>query len=870
MSEAGGLSNDAPHRFARLRHVLPVLLGLGLFALGAYALYHLLRPVKAADVFAQVRATPWPDLVIAFGATAIGYVALIGYDWSALRYIGKKVPPRIVALGGFLGYSFGNTIGISIVSGGAVRYRVYSAFGLNAFEVAAVSTFVALAFGFGITIVGLSALALHPHALAAVLPFAPMNVRLWAGAGVLALGGLLLWLSLSGRTLHIRRYEISAPSPGILFGQLGFTIVDVAMAALTLYVLLPTGAPGFLTFLAVFSAAAMAGVLSHVPGGVGVFEAVIIAAMPADVPLEHVAAALLLYRLIYYLIPFALALSFVALNEARLAGGLVGRLLGEVPEQIRPVLSAAGSAAPALAGLTAFGTGAYLILIALMPSVLPNEIDPNDLLAAILLEGGALLSAVLGVVLLILSQGLVRRISGAFWLTEAALIIAAFASLLNGLDIESALLLFAIALVLWPLRAGFYRSAKLTRRVLSPGWLAIVGALVFSAAMFFFFMHEATPYTSGLWAEFSGEANTSRALRAGLVASATLLVGSVWLAIQPARSHVRPPDAEALAKAAQIIARHDDTEACLALSGDKELFFNESEDAFLMYGVRAKSWVAYSDPVGAPESIEALAWSFWEEAYDNAARPIFYEVSERYLSLWISMGFSLHKVGEEAVVKLPDFALAGRKFKKMRAAHNKALKEGLEFAVAQPPHDADFIAELKTVSDAWLGDKVGQEKGFSVGRFTPEYLQHFPIATLRRNGQLLAFANVMRPGSGAHVSIDLMRYLPEEASGLMEFLFIELMSHYRDEGAEEFSLGMAPLAGLEARKGSRLWTRFGAILYRHGGAFYNFEGLRAFKQKFQPEWRPRFIAVPPGVTPLAALKDVALLISGGSRALLRR
>ncbi len=847
------------------RHALPVILGLVLFAMGVFALHRLLKPVNAADVVRQVRDTPWLTLIEALGATALGYVALIGYDWSALRNLGKKVPLHIIAVGGFLGYSFGNTVGISIVSGGAVRYRIYSAFGLNAFEVASVSTFVALAFGFGITVIGLVALALHPYALEGVIPIAPEALRIWAMAGAVGVTAALTWLSVSGSTLRIGRFEISAPGPGILFGQLGFTLADTTMAALTLYVLLPSGAPDFVAFLALFAAASMAGVLSHVPGGVGVFESIIIAAMPADVPLGKVAAALLLYRVIYFLVPFALALTVVALNEARLAGGAVTRLLGDVPEPLKPVMRTTIAAAPALAGLTAFGLGAYLLLMALMPAVRPDQIDPNDLLAAILLEGGAMLSAVLGILLLILSQGLARRISGAFWLTEAALIAGAVASLLNGLDIESAVLLSGTALVLWPFVGEFYRSAKLTRGVFSPGWIVLVAGIGLSAVALFFFMHEATPYSTGLWTQFSAGSNTPRALRAGLAASSLLLLWSVFMAIRPVRGHTRAPDAAAIEKAAGIVAAQGDPEACLALSGDKALFFSDAEDAVIMYAIHGKSWIAYSDPIGPEEAIDPLAWAFFEEAFDNACRPVFYEVGERHLPLWIEMGFSLHKIGEEAVVDLPGFSLKGGKFKKMRAAHNKTLKQGLSFEMLSPPHSGALLDELAGVSTAWLGGKTGREKGFSVGRFEPGYLNRFPIALVRREGRLLAFANVLRTGDGERISIDLMRYLPEEASGMMEFLFIELMIHFRDQGAREFSLGMAPLAGLEARKGARLWNRFGALIFRHGGAFYNFEGLRAFKQKFQPEWRPRFVAVPGGASPLVVMKDVALLISGGAR-----
>ncbi|AML51996.1 phosphatidylglycerol lysyltransferase domain-containing protein [Falsihalocynthiibacter arcticus] len=112
-----------------------------------------------------------------------------------------------------------------------------------------------------------------------------------------------------------------------------------------------------------------------------------------------------------------------------------------------------------------------------------------------------------------------------------------------------------------------------------------------------------------------------------------------------------------------------------------------------------------------------------------------------------------------------------------------------------------------------------------------------------------------------------MRYLPQEADGMIEFLFIKLMEHYREKGAQTFSLGMAPLSGLEARHGTRMWNRVASIIYRHGGAFYSFEGLRGFKKKFHPQWQPRYMAVPGGLQPIIALRDVTLLISGGAKRL---
>jgi len=846
-----------------LQNTIPVLVGMVLFGLGVYALSHMLRTVKVADVVDNVRATPWSHLLAAFGATIVGYLSLIGYDWTGLRYLGKKVSLRIVALGGFLGYSFGNTIGISIISGGAVRYRIYSTAGLNAFEIAAVSTYIALAFGFGVTVVGSAALVMYPDALINIMPVSPGVVRAVAASTAIGAVALATWLAVSGKSLRIRGVEINAPSTGILYGQLLLSAIDTAAAAMVLYVLLPDGAPGFVPFMAIFAAAMMTGVLSHVPGGVGVFESVIIASMSDAAPLDQVAAALLLFRLIYYIVPFGLAVVFVALNEARLAGGMVTRLLGEVPEQLRPVMRTVTSVAPTISGTASLGLGIYLLLMSLMPSVRPHQIDPNDMMLAILLESGALLSAALGVVLILVSQGLIRRISGAFWLIEVTLVAGAAASILNGLDYESALLLLGSATVLWPFRAEFYRSAKLTHNLLSPSWFALVFSIILGSGAFLMAAHKATEYSSDLWFRIAVDENTPRALRAALLASFLITLAIIYFALKPARAHSRTPDHGALEKARQILEKHGNPESWLAMSGDKSLFFTDAEDAFIMYAPKGRSWIAYGDPVGPEDSARDLAWAFFDAAYSAGYRPVFYEATERYLALWVEIGFTVHKIGEEAVIDLPHFSLSGKKFRSMRSAHNAALRKGLEFTVHHPPHAGAFLEELKVISDAWLDIKRGKEKGFSVGQFKADYLQHFPIATVRREGKLLAFASVMEVEGGNRAAIDLMRYLPEEADGMMEFLFIELLEHYRDKGAREFSLGVAPLAGLEVRRGSRFWNRFGALLFRHSGAFYNFEGLRAFKKKFGPQWRPRYLVVSGGIAPIVALKDVAFLINGG-------
>lgn len=853
-----------------LRSAAPIILGAGLFALGLYALYHLLKPVNPADVAAQIRATPIGALAAALGATAIGYVALIFYDWFGLRFIGKTLDRGIVALGGFLGYAFGNTIGVSVISGGAVRYRIYSAVGLNAFEVAAVSGYIAIALGTGLTLVGISALAVHPGAVGAWLPYAPSTIQIVAAGITVVSVALIAWMSVSQRSLSIRGHELHLPPPADLAGQLVVTLIDIAAASLALWVLLPAGKPDYATFVAVYAAATMIGVLSHVPGGIGVFETVVIGTLPASVPVGDAAAALLLFRLVYYLVPFALAFLLVALNEIRLASGFGSRLLARAPA-LQPAFATLHGFSPGLVATVAFGFGAWLLLITMLPSVRAEAMAEGDLVGVLLLEGGTLASAIAGVALIIVSHGLARRVSSAWWFAIGALLVGAVASLLNDFGFENAAFLGAGALLLLPFRKAFDRPGRLTAGVFDTRWFATVIGVGVAAAAFFFFVHKAVPYSNDLWSEFSHDSNTPRALRAGLAATALMFFFGIYLLTRPIRR--KPPEdarPEVMSQAAVLCDVSEDPQAWLSQTGDKRFLFSETGNAFIMYAVRGGSWIALGDPVGDPAEFEALVWSFADQAARSNARPVFYEVSARNLGLWVELGLTLHKVGEEAVVRLPEFSLAGGRFKTMRAAMNKRQRDGYEFTMLTSPHTPELIAELRAISDAWLGGKTGREKGFSVGRFDPDYLALFDISVVRKDGRIVAFSNILASKGGAHLAVDLMRYLPEEASGLMEYMFFSLIEHYKAKGALEFSLGTAPLSGLSERSVARSWNRFGRLIYRHGGAFYNFEGLRTFKQKFQPDWRPRYLALPPNVSPMRVMGDVALLIAGSARGLIAK
>ena len=241
---------------------------------------------------------------------------------------------------------------------------------------------------------------------------------------------------------------------------------------------------------------------------------------------------------------------------------------------------------------------------------------------------------------------------------------------------------------------------------------------------------------------------------------------------------------------------------------------------------------------------------------------MFFQVAPPFLPYYLDAGLTLLKVGEEGRVPLASFSLEGSHRSELRQTVRRVEREGGSFQVVPRPEVPSLLPELRAVSDAWLSEKATREKGFSLGYFSEEYLEWSPAAVLRVDGQIVAFANVLGSEGKVEVAPDLMRYREGAPKSSMEYLFIQMMLWGAGEGYEWLSLGVAPLSGLETGPVASLWSRVGAAIFRHGEHFYNFQGLRAYKEKFDPVWEPRYLASPGGPALPFILTNLASLISG--------
>jgi phosphatidylglycerol lysyltransferase len=533
---------------------------------------------------------------------------------------------------------------------------------------------------------------------------------------------------------------------------------------------------------------------------------------------------------------------------------------------LRDLRSALLPSAPSGLALLTAAAGVMLLASGATPS------DPGRFMwlvehaPILLIEISHFLSSILGITFVLLAFGLSRRLDAAWATTIACLPTAAILALCKGFDWEEAAALMALLVIAAPCRAAFPRRARLTRMEISPGWLLSALAAMAGAALAGWWSFQNLDYTNLSVLKVMGDHDAERAIRSTVAAAVLLLGVGIWrLLATPATPPVVGETDPDYARVNAILAKACVVEphANLALRGDKRFLFSESGESFLMFGVRGRSWITVGAPVGRQEDRLELLWRFRELADAHAARLGVYGAGPDDLPDLVELGFAIQKVGETAAVPLDSFSLEGRRKGNLRRSWRKTGEEGASFEVIPGSEARRFSGELRAVSDQWLARHAGGEKTFTMGGFEAPYVWQFPMAIVRVDGRITAFATLWTTAQRTAFSIDLMRYADDAPKDVMDFLFVELLAWGREQGYVAFEFGMAPLAGLEDRPLAPILSRVGRLLFDRGEDIYNFRGVRRYKDKYDPVWAPRYICSPSKWSIPFLLADIGILTSGG-------
>ena len=842
-------------RFRVTSGLLGVIAMLGILAAALYMLRKLAHEIDLSQLGEAITNTPLSNFGKAALATLVSYGAMIGYDYCGTRYAGLKLKVSEIVPVSFCAFGLGNTLGFGWLSSGAVRYRLYSAFGVPPEAIAKIIAFIVFGFGVGVSAVGGFGLLFEAGQAA---PLLHLPARLLAILALIFLGGLgtFLWWAGSGSEVRLGKMSFRLPTPILLAWQFPISIIDIVAAGTTLWYLLPDSHVTFATFICFYALAVSLGIISHVPGGLGVFESAMLFLLQGRADTADLLAALVAYRVMYYLLPFLIAVIWLAIQETRSLQKAIAN---------NAVLAGWRRAAPAIMSGLTFLLGVVLLASGVIPAGTRQLTALDTYLPLALQEGAHFTASLFGLGLIILAQGLRWRSNVAWLLTTTIFALNVPLALAKGLAVTEAAIFGFAFLALLASRPAFYRAAGLLSVPFNAGWWLAVLVSLGSMVWLLFFAYQHVEYSQDMWWQFASFTEASRSLRATLGVMVALAAWGLIVLLRPAPRVLQPASRGELLRAGSIVRGQAHTDANLAALGDKYFLFSTTGRSFVMYAAQGRSWIALYDPVGPVEEAQELIWRFRELADGAGARPSFYEASADYLPMYVDAGFSVLRLGEQAFVELSTFDLEKTSLRSVRQTYRRAGRDGLTLEFVDAATAAPFVPELRRISNAWLAQHRAREKGFSLGRFEDSYVGSQALALVKQGETIVAFATLLLTDKKDEVSVDLMRHVPDAPRNTMDFLFVSIMLEFQRRGYHLFNLGMAPLSGLAENPLASLWHRLGRRFYLYGERFYNFRGLRAYKDKYDPVWRPRYLATLSGSNPYLVLADVTKLISGGWR-----
>ncbi|MBA2593348.1 MAG: bifunctional lysylphosphatidylglycerol flippase/synthetase MprF [Gammaproteobacteria bacterium] len=853
----GDPSRGVPIQFARKLLVqIGAFVSLTIVCLALWVVYRTLQSIQLSDVLEQFRALPATSVLLALLLTAGAYFVVTGYDMLALDHVGRPVPYRRAALAGCLANAFGTNLGFAVVTGGAIRYRIYSNAGLSALEIAGVTTMSAVTASLGVGVLLMLSLLFGADEAAASVIHLPLAWKRMLGGLLLAFVVVYLTAAVF-RPLSIRTdsWSLRLPSAKTAAAQVALGSIDLMLISAIIYVLLPAYAEtSFFAFLGVFALALIAGVASHVPGGIGVFESVMLLGLPEVAP-DALLGAILLFRCVYYLVPLSLAAVVLAIHEASMQQVRIERARDTAADWLAEI-------GPQVMALILIFAGVVLLFSIAVPAPAERLATLGEFLPLPVLEIAHVLAGVTGVGLIFLARGLSLRLEAAYRLAALLLGVGIVTLLCKGLIYEGAAVLIAILIVLFYTRPEFRRDGALFDQGFPTEWTSTLTALLAVTIWLGLLSYKPTEYSHELWWHFDYTAEYARFLRTmTVVLVTTVAIGLATL--------LRPdpvpdlPHAGGLEQVRFIVKQSQSARANLALLGDKRFLFSDSGKAFIMYRVKGNSWIALGDPVGPAAEHDRLVLTFRGLCDRYGGWSVFYLVDAEGLSLYVDLGLSPVKVGEDARVPLERFSLTGHERSELRKAHDRVLEQGVDFGIVRSHEVPALIPELERVSNDWLAHLAKTERGFSRGFFSPDYVARFPCAVVRQDKRIIAFAVLWVSGGKEELALDLLRYHRDAPKGIMEFMVTELMVGGRARGYRWFDLGLVPLAGHERQLPDPLWQRIGRMMYRQSEHFQDSDSHRRFAAALDPVWRPKYLASPGGLKTTRILRDVASLAPRG-------
>jgi uncharacterized membrane protein YbhN (UPF0104 family) len=622
-------------RYARR---LPALLGLLLLVIALYVVQREFRSLKIAQIQHALRAIPEAALATSFAWTVAAYGVLTFYDRLGTIYASYPVSYARAAFASFCAYALSHNLGFAAVSGAAVRYRLYSHWGLPPLAIAKVIAFCSLTFGLGALVLGGAILFGEPHAVPYFGEHFPVAVLY--GVGCLMWGAVLAYITLSRITPRLRLfgYTVVLPQWRMALCQVLLATVDVGITAEIIHALLPV-TPGlsYVRVLAVYLACYTAGLITNLPGGLGVFDGAMLFGLSPYLPAPTIVGAILVFRLYYYVIPLFLAGTLFAGNEMLLRGStLLHRPVAASRWSEPDFAVAAGTGAVALCGFLLLSLG----VLEQAPDF--SWIDPDY--AAVVSQAGQFVPSLIGAALLVLSAALARRVALAWTATIVLLLVSAVFTAAQGEPLWLSGVLLLGALPIAPYRRAFYRHARLMAgRIQAPVAVPLVTLVVCLLALASFERHIRWLEDDSFWNVILSR-DVPNSMRASVALAVALGLAALWRLLRPGRVGWLPWDAAARAQYATLGGRPP--------IGADGVVWGEDARAGVPFRRIGRLLLALGDPAGEGADRVSAVWRLRDLAQQEGRDPAIWGAGSSLLELYADLGLAALPLGPDGLPQL--------------------------------------------------------------------------------------------------------------------------------------------------------------------------------------------------------------------------
>lgn len=818
------------------------------------------KSIDFVKTVALIRSFPIMYIFVFLVLGILAVSTISGYDFLIAKYLNLDIKSTTLLNITFVANTINNISGLGGLAGASIRAAIFKKSVNNKDDIIDYNLLLVPATGIGLSLMTIISIFKYQY----ILPLIKEHKLIFIAIIIFILY-LIIYFFLD------RIFNLLSKNPAktvvdnrtILRLKLLFVSLVEWMAAFALFAILVrqfNQNVNLNIIFTVFTLGSIAGILSLLPGGVGSFDLVIMLGFQYyGISQEHILAVLISYRIFYYIMPLLIGIIFTLIAQSQSDNKLID-FSGFI--KIKDFINKTSSITNRLLSLLVLTSGLTLLSSALVPGIVERIKIATKLLSFPILQLSNQLSICVGILLIVISKEIGMKVKRSYKITMRFLLFGAIFAIIKGFAYEETVFLIVVLIILKMSKNSFYRKS------VPIDWGKTITTLVLSFIGIFVYMKMRhvilRNFINLSYFKSIKLKEISQVIPNGAIAYGLLVVFVIYYEITKERivddNRYESVDIE---KLEEFLGKYNGNFSThLIFLKDKHLFWSKDSTVLIQYEISHNLAIVLGDPIGEQENFGKALIEFRAFIDEYGYKSVFYQSSDKLLPLYHDHGYYFFKLGEIGLVELNDFDISSPKSRDFRNILKRFEKDGFIFEMYEENSiDESLLISLREISNEWLSDR--EEMGFSLGWFNKDYLNRSKLGIVKNKEtlEIIAFASISPSyDNKKSVSIDLMRFKKAVPSNTMTFLIVNLILIFKEADYKIFNLGMAPLSNVGMTQNAHIPEKVAHLVFKYGKHFYSFNGLRKYKNKFDPRWEGRYLVYEDLTSLTSSLTESTILI----------